>query len=98
MLPIAEFDDLGASVYEDKKADVQQGIELAGQKRELAQSRKGQFRPSKTLGEASIDDVNRLFKVKNATGEIKKRSGLLSKTARATTVTLPRKEGGARPP
>ncbi len=80
--------DKATSVYEDKKAEVQQSIELAGQKKELAQSRKDQFHPVKTLGELSIDDANRLFKVKNATGEIKKKSGLLSKTVRATTAVM----------
>jgi len=80
--------DKATSVYEDKKADMQQSMELADQKRELAKAREDSFRPVKTIGEVAIDDVNGLFKVKNATGEIKRKSGILSKTARATTAMM----------
>ena len=76
--------DKATSIYEDKKADVQQNLAVADQKKEIAAERKGQFNPVKTIGDIAIDDNNRLFRVKRATGDIKKSHGILAKTARAT--------------
>ena len=80
--------DAASTAYEDKKADIRQRNELAEQKQAVADGRKGAFRPVKVIGDIEVDDVHRLFKVRRATGDIKKRSGLLSKTGRATAAMM----------
>ena len=46
------------------------------------------FNPTKTVGDISIDANNGLFKVKHATASIKKSSGVMAKTGKATAALL----------
>lgn len=46
------------------------------------------FNPTKTVGDISIDTNNGLFKVKHATASIKKSSGVMAKTGKATAALL----------
>lgn len=74
---------VAASAVSDKLAEREQAqLEKAETKREIAEL-KDTFNPTKTIGDISVDSVHRLFKVKHATADVKKKSGALAKTGKA---------------
>lgn len=79
--------DLGTSV----QMKMDNGIEkskLGHQNKQIAKQEQAElksiFIETKNMGDVSIDSNNRLFKVKHASASIKKKSGLMTKTAKAT--------------
>lgn len=63
-----------------EKADAKQ--ELAASKQEQAEL-KAMFRPTRTMGDVSVDASHKLFKVRRATANIKKDASSLAKTSKA---------------
>lgn len=71
------------SSFEAKQEEKAEAKQIASEEKEEAKRLKSIFRPTTELGDISIDMENRLFKVKNATGMLKKNSGALKKTGKA---------------
>lgn len=62
--------------------------ELAARKEARDASTEGRFDKTRDFGQLSIDSNNELLKIKHATGEIKKHSGVMGKTAKATAALM----------
>lgn len=77
------FMDKMKSAVDDKMVEQQEKklakVEDKNEQKELASV----FKPTKTLGDLSIDTANGLFKVRHATASMPKRSGAMMKTGKA---------------
>lgn len=62
--------------------------ELTARKEAYDASPEGRFNRTRDFGALSIDSANELLKIKNATGELKKKSGVMGKTAKATAALM----------
>ena len=51
-------------------------------------SPEGMFKETRSFGQLSIDSEHKLLKIKHATGEISKKSGVMGKTAKATAALM----------
>lgn len=77
-------------MFDKIKSKSQDSLDEKEREKEIAQREKEEndrllsiFKPTIELGDVSIDSEHRLFKVKNATGAIKKNSSGLAKTGKA---------------
>ena len=71
------------NAIESKKEEKEEAKRLAEIEKEENAKLASIFNPTTELGDISIDTNNRLFKVKHASGDIKKNSGTLMKTGKA---------------
>lgn len=69
---------------EKKQKEKEYAAEMSAKHKSEQKERKAIFSRTRSLGEIEIDDNNKLIKIKNATSEMKKSSGLLAKTAKAS--------------
>lgn len=68
----------------DDAKDERQSKQLAKEQEKSEQKELARvFKPTKSLGDLSVDTVNGLFKVRHATAAMPKRSGALAKTGKA---------------
>ncbi|MGJ0961047.1 SHOCT domain-containing protein [Faecalicoccus pleomorphus] len=69
---------------EKKQKEKEYAAEMSAKHKNEQEERKKLFSSTRKLGDIELDDNNKLIKIKNATSEMKKSSGLLAKTAKAT--------------
>lgn len=62
--------------------------EIVARKEAHDASPEGRFTKTRDFGQLAIDSGNELLKIKNATGELKKKSGVVGKTAKATAALM----------
>ena len=62
--------------------------EIVARKEAHDASPEGRFAKTRDFGQLAIDSGNELLKIKNATGELKKKSGVIGKTAKATAALM----------
>ena len=81
---IDQTKDKLAQEAEKKQKEKEYAAEMSSKHKSEQEERKALFLSTRKLGDLELDDNNKLIKIKNATSEMKKSSGLLAKTAKAT--------------